>query len=67
MTKMAYVSVTFLYSFEPKELNLNDDCTEDEFRDAVEDKMREEEMIMPRPFDDIEIIIDDNIEFSIDS
>ena len=37
------------------------------FCDAVEDKMREEEMIMPRPFDDIEIIIDDNIEFSIDS
>ena len=66
MTKMAYVSVTFLYSFEPKELNLDEDCTENEFRDAVEDKMREEEMIMPRPFDDIEIIIDDNIEFSID-
>ena len=31
MTKMAYVSVTFLYSFEPKELNLDDDCTKDEF------------------------------------
>lgn len=57
MRKMAYVSVTFLYSFEPKDLNLDDDCTENEFRAAVEDKMREEEMIMPHSFDDIEIII----------
>ena len=57
MRKMAYVSVTFLYSFEPKELNLDDDCSEDEFRAAVEDKMKEEETIMPRSFDDIEIII----------
>lgn len=67
MTKMAYVSVTFLYSFEPKELNLDDGCTEDEFRDAVEDKMKEEEMIMPYPFDDIEIIIDDDTEIFINS
>ena len=67
MTKMAYVSVTFLYSFEPKELNLDDDCTKDEFCDAVEDKMREEEMIMPYPFDGIEIIIDDDTEIFINS
>lgn len=57
MRKMAYVSVTFLYSFEPKEFNLDDNCSEDEFRTAVEDKMKEEETIMPRSFDDIEIII----------
>ena len=57
MRKMAYVSVTFLYSFEPKELNLDDDCSEDEFYVAIEDKMKEEEMAMPRSFDDIEIII----------
>ena len=57
MRKMAYVSVTFLYSFEPKDLNLDDDCSEDEFRAAIEDKMKKEEMIMPYSFDDIEIII----------
>lgn len=57
MRKMAYVSVTFLYSFEPKDLNLDDNCTEDEFRAAVEDRMRKEEMIMPYSFNNIEITI----------
>ena len=61
MEKMAFVSVTFLYSFEPKELNLDNDCSENEFYAAVEDRMREEEMTMPRPFDDIEIIINPEV------
>lgn len=30
MGKMAYVSVTYLFSFEPKDFNLDDDCTKDE-------------------------------------
>lgn len=57
MRKIAYVSVTFLYSFEPKDLNLDDNCTEDEFRAAIEDRMKKEEMIMPYSFDDIDINI----------
>lgn len=57
MRKIAYVSVTFLYSFEPKDLNLDDNCTENEFRAAVEDRMKKEEMIMPYSFDNIDINI----------
>ena len=57
MRKIAYVSVTFLYSFEPKDLNLDYNCTEDEFRAAIEDRMKKEEMIMPYSFDNIDINI----------
>lgn len=57
MRKIAYVSVTFLYSFEPEDLNLDNNCTEDEFRAAVEDRMKKEEMIMPYSFDNIDINI----------
>lgn len=57
MRKIAYVSVTFLYSFEPEDLNLDNNCTEDEFRAAVEDRMKKEEIIMPYSFDNIDINI----------
>lgn len=41
MGKMAYVSVTYLFSFEPKNLNLNEDCSEEEFYEATEIHMNE--------------------------
>lgn len=41
MGKMAYVSVTYLFSFEPKNLNLNEDCSEEEFYEATEVHMNE--------------------------
>lgn len=39
--KMAYVSVTYLFSFEPEKLNLNEDCSEEEFYEATEIHMNE--------------------------
>lgn len=57
--KMAYVSVTYLYSFEPSELGLDDNCSNDDFFAAVEKRMNEELSTMPIPNDDIEIIIDE--------
>ena len=56
---MAYVSVTYLYSFEPSELGLDDSCSNDDFFAAVEKRMNEELSTMPIPNDDIEIIIDE--------
>ena len=56
---MAYVSVTYLYSFEPSELGLDDNCSNDDFFAAVEKRMNEELSTMPIPNDDIEIIIDE--------
>lgn len=41
MGKMAYVSVTYLFSFEPKNLNLNEDCSEEEFYEATKIHMNE--------------------------
>lgn len=57
--KMAYVSVTYLYSFEPSELGLDDNCSNDDFFTAVEKRMNEELATMPIPSDDVEIIIDE--------
>ena len=57
--KMAYVSVTYLYSFEPSELGLDDNCSNDVFFAAVEKRMNEELATMPIPSDDVEIIIDE--------
>lgn len=57
--KMAYVSVTCLYSFEPSELGLDDNCSNDDFFAAVKKRMNEELSIMPIPCDDVEIIIDE--------
>jgi hypothetical protein len=57
--KMAYVSVTYLYSFEPSELGLNDNCSNNVFFAAVKKHMDEELATMPIPSDDIEIIIDE--------
>lgn len=56
---MAYVSVTYLYSFEPSELGLDDNCSNDDFFTAVEKRMNEELATMPIPNDDVEIIIDE--------
>lgn len=56
---MAYVSVTYLYSFEPSELGLDDNCSNDDFFTAVKKHMNEELSTMPIPSDDIEIIIDE--------
>lgn len=56
---MAYVSVTYLYSFEPSELDLDDNCSNDDFFAAVEKRMNEELSTMPIPNNDIEIIIDE--------
>ena len=55
---MAYVSVTYLYSFEPFELGLDDNCSNDDFFTAVKKRMNEELATMPIPSDDVEIIID---------
>ena len=41
MGKMAYVSVTYLFSFEPKDLNLNENCDKDEFYELVSKKMED--------------------------
>lgn len=41
MGKMAYVSVTYLFSFEPKDFNLNEDCSKKEFYEATEIHMDE--------------------------
>lgn len=56
---MAYVSVTYLYSFESSELGLDDNCSNDDFFAAVKMRMNEELSTMPIPSDDIEIIIDE--------
>lgn len=56
---MAYVSVTYLYSFEPSELGLDDNCSNDDFFAAVKKRMNEELSTMPIPSDDVEIIIDE--------
>ena len=56
---MAYVSVTYLYSFEPSELGLDDNCSNDDFFTAVKKRMNEELATMPIPSDDVEIIIDE--------
>lgn len=34
--KTAYVLLTYLYQFEPKELGLTDDCTKEEFEAAID-------------------------------
>lgn len=41
VSKMAYVSVTYLFSFEPKNFNLNEDCSEKELYKATEIHMNE--------------------------
>lgn len=56
---MAYVSVTYLYSFEPSELGLDDNCSNDDFFTAVKKRMNEELATIPIPSDDVEIIIDE--------
>ena len=33
--KTAYVSLTFLFQYEPEELELSEDCSEDEFEAAA--------------------------------
>ena len=57
--KMAYVSVTYLYSFSPAELHLDNNCSTKEFLAAVEKHMDEELSTMLCPYDDIEIIINE--------
>lgn len=37
--KRAYCSVTYLWSFEPSELGLSEDCTEEELEAAAEERM----------------------------
>ena len=39
--KTAYVSLTYLFQFEPKELGLTDDCTEEEFEAAIDGQLSE--------------------------
>ena len=39
--KTAYVSLTYLFQYEPKELGLTDDCTEEEFEAAIERQLSE--------------------------
>ena len=34
--KQAYVSVTYLFTFEPSEVGIPEDCTEDEFAAAID-------------------------------
>ena len=41
MTKTAYVSVTYLFSFESKDFNLPDNCDKDEFYELVSKKMED--------------------------
>lgn len=36
MKKTAYVSVTYLFTFEPADVGLSDDCTKKEFYEAVD-------------------------------
>ena len=40
--KAAYVNVTYLYMFEPNELGLDDNCSEEEFNNAVSNFMSNE-------------------------
>lgn len=39
--KTAYVSLTYLFQFEPKELGLTEDCTEEEFEAAIDGQLSE--------------------------
>ena len=41
MGKMAYVSVTYLFSFEPKNFYLEEDCSKEEFDEATNTHMEE--------------------------
>lgn len=57
--KMACVSVTYLYGFEPSEFGLDDNCSNDVFLAAVKRHMSVELAAMPIPCDEVEIIIDE--------
>ena len=37
--KRAYVSVTYLWSFEPHDLGLSEDCTDEELEAAADEQM----------------------------
>lgn len=39
--KRAYVSVTYLWSFEPHDLGLSEDCSEEELETAAEARMEQ--------------------------
>lgn len=39
--KRAYVSVTYLWSFEPHDLGLSEDCSEEELETAAEVRMEQ--------------------------
>ena len=39
--KTAYVSLTYLFQYEPKEVGLTDECTEQEFKAAIDSQLSE--------------------------
>lgn len=57
--KTADVSVTYLYSFEPSELGLDNNCSNDDFLAAVKRHMNIELAAMPISCDEVEIIINE--------
>ena len=40
--KVAYVSVTYLYTLEPNELGLDDNCSKEELKEAADEYMNNE-------------------------